>query len=74
MPIEVRRRKNETTNAFIYRFNKRVQQSGILKEVRKRRVSKRAENKTKRRHRALYRIVKQQELAKQRKQGYSAKK
>ncbi len=74
MPIEIRKRKNENSNAFIYRFNKRVQQSGVLKEVRKRRASKRTENKTKRRNRALYRIVKQKELAKQKKQGYKAKK
>ncbi len=74
MPIEIKRRKNENSNAFIYRFNKRVQQSGVLKEVRKRRSSGRTENKLKRRKRALYRITKQADIAKQRKQGVKAKK
>ena len=74
MPIEVRKRKNENASAFIYRFNKRVQQSGVLKEVRKRRTSGRSENRLKRRKRALYRITKQADIAKQRKQGTKAKK
>ncbi len=73
MALEIRKRKGENTNAFIYRFNKRIQQSGVLKEVRKRRAHGRPENKRKRRKRALYRIGKQKELAKQRKQGYKYK-
>ena len=51
--MEVRRRKNENVGSFLYRFSKRIQQSGVLKEVRKRRVRSRPENKRKREERSL---------------------
>jgi len=70
MPMEVRKRKNENSSAFLYRFSKRIQQSGVLKEVRKRRAHGRPENRGKRRLAALYRAGKKEEIAKQKKYGY----
>lgn len=73
MPMEVRRRKNENAGSFLYRFSKRIQQSGVLKEVKKRRVKTRPENKRKRRSRALYRMNKKEEMAKSKKYGRKIK-
>jgi ribosomal protein S21 len=70
MSIEVKKGKNENTNTLLYRFTKKVQQSGVMKEVKKRRFSGRAVNKNKRKAMALYRVEKQEEIAKQKKYGY----
>lgn len=69
MPMEVRRRKNENVGSFLYRFSKRIQQSGVLKEVKKRRVTTRPQNRTKRRLSALYRMNKKEQIAKSKKYG-----
>jgi len=68
--IEVRKRKNENVNSLIYRFNKRVQQSGILKEAKKRKYKTRLINKRKKRLAAIYRSQKAQELQKMAKLGF----
>lgn len=44
----------ENTDALIKRFTRRVQQSGVLMEVRKGRFDNGAVSKTKRRKKALY--------------------
>ncbi len=69
--MEIRKRKNESVGTFLYRFNKRVQQSGVLKEVKKRRFAARAENKRQRRVSAIYRVEKNREIKKLRKIGRS---
>ncbi len=68
--MEVRRRKNENVGSFLYRFSKRMQQSGVLKEVKKRRSTTRPENKTKRRLAALYKMNKKEEIVKLKKYGH----
>jgi|YelNatPaOPRAMG01_1025707.scaffolds.fasta_scaffold378589_2 ribosomal protein S21 len=68
--IEVRKRKNENINSLIYRFNKRVQQSGILKEAKKRKYTTRPINKRKKRLAAIYRHQKAQALQKMAKLGF----
>ncbi len=68
--MEVRRRKNENLGSFLYRFSKRIQQSGVLKEVKKRRSQTRPKNKRKRRLAALYRMNKKEEITKLKKYGY----
>jgi len=70
MPMEVKRRKNENVGSFLYRFSKRIQQSGVLKEVKKRRAHTRPENKRKRRLSALYRQNKKAEISRLKKYGY----
>jgi len=68
--LEVRKRKDENINSLIYRFNKRVQQSGILKEARKRMYHDRPLNKRKIRLKALYREKKSKEIQRIAKFGF----
>jgi ribosomal protein S21 len=60
MAMEIKKREGETPNSLIYRFNKRIQRSGLVKEVRKRQFTDRLPNKRKVRLSALYRIGKQE--------------
>ncbi len=69
MAIEIRKREGETTGSFLYRFNKKVQHSGLIKEVRKRQFRGRTANQRKRRLSALYRLGRQQDLTRARKYG-----
>lgn len=69
MAIKVRKREGESVNTLLYRFNKRIQQSGLVREVRKRQFRKRAENRRKRKDSALYRKAKEVTLAHDRKLG-----
>jgi ribosomal protein S21 len=68
--IEVRKRKDENAASLIYRFNKRVMQSGILKEAKKRMYLTRPLNERKRKLSALYRLKKEEELKKLAKFGH----
>ena len=70
MPLEVKKKEGESVGSFLYRFNKKVRQSGVVKEVKKRRFRSRAKNKQKRRLGALYRLRKQEEFSRARKLGY----
>lgn len=69
MAIIVKKRENEPINSLIYRFNKRTRQSGVVKEVRKRRFRERPQNKIAKRKSTLYRLEKKQEVDKKRKLG-----
>lgn len=69
MAIEVRKREGETLAAFLYRFNKRIKNSGLVKEVRKRQTKKRGQNKRNRRASAIYRIAKDSEISRSKKYG-----
>jgi len=65
----VRKKEGETTGSFLYRFSKKMQQSGILREARKRKFHKRATSRIKRRLSALYRQDKKREIARKKKFG-----
>jgi ribosomal protein S21 len=67
--IEVKRKEGESPNAFMYRFTKKMQQSGVLKESKKRRTYVRPANKAGKRASASYRATKKTEIEKQRKLG-----
>jgi ribosomal protein S21 len=67
--MEVKRKEGESPTSLLYRFSKKVQQSGILKEVRKRRFKGRLANRTKRRRLALKREVKRAEISRKRRLG-----
>ncbi len=67
--MEVRKRKSESVSSFLYRFNKRVQQTGVLKEVKRRRVKTRPVNRGARRKAALYRTAKASSIARAKKYG-----
>ncbi len=50
------KKENESPNTLVYRFIKKVQQSGVLKETKKRRFTVREPNRNKRRSGALHRL------------------
>lgn len=67
--IEVKRRNGETPAAMMFRFTKKVRQSGIMKEVRKRRFHDRPQNKRARAVSAKYRTIKAKEISDLRRMG-----
>jgi len=69
MAMEIKRNEGESIPSLIYRFNRRMQQSGILKEVKKRRFYDRAESKIKRRDSAMYKSAKALEVIRLKKLG-----
>lgn len=69
MPIEVKKRDGENTNALLYRFNRKIKESGIMKTLKKKRFRSRTNNRSKRRAAALYRASKEKEIVRQKKWG-----
>lgn len=69
MAVIVRKREGESVNTLLYRFNRKVMQSGILREAKQRRFYQRKENKNQRRRSALYRARKRAEIEKRKKLG-----
>jgi len=67
--IEVKKKEGESVNAFLFRFTKKIQQSGVLKESKKRRFAKRAENKHGRKRSAMYRSERKKEVEHARRLG-----
>ncbi|BCX15986.1 MAG: hypothetical protein KatS3mg098_215 [Candidatus Parcubacteria bacterium] len=67
--IEVKRKEGESISSFLYRFTKKIQRSGILKEAKKRRFWDRKPNKRARRESAIYRAQKKAEIEKLKKLG-----
>lgn len=69
MAIVVRKKEEENVNTLIYRFNKKIMQSGILKEARKRLYKDRNINKRRKRISAIYRYNKTKEIERKKKLG-----
>ena len=69
MAVTVKKRDGESPTALVYRFSKRVQRSGVLREARKRRFHKRKVNKNRRRKSALHRERRSAEVEKSKKMG-----
>lgn len=69
MPMEVKKRENESSTALLFRFTRRVKRSGVLKEANKRRFTHRATPRRARRASAIYRATKQVEVARSKKLG-----
>ena len=67
--MQVRKREGESASSLIYRFSKRTQQSGILKEAKRRRFFARPTSKFKRHTSAISRSKKRAELLKAKKLG-----
>lgn len=67
--MQVRKREGESSAALIYRFTKKVQRSGILREVKKRRFRARPLNRLKKKLSALHREAKRRENERARKLG-----
>ena len=70
--ISVRKRENESPTSLMFRFNKRMKQSGLVKEVRKRRFTDRAVSKLKRKQSAIHREEMKKDFLRKRKMGISA--
>ena len=67
--MQVRKKDGENIGSLLYRFSKKVQQSGILKEAKKRRFKHRPQSRLKRKFAALYSVQKQAEVEKSKKMG-----
>ena len=67
--IEIKRKEGESANAFLYRFTKKIQRSGVVKQAKKIRFKSREENKRARKDSALFRIKKKTETDKLKKLG-----
>ena len=69
MAIKVRKEEGESAGSLIFRFNKRVNQSGVLREFKGRRFRTRDQNRNQRRASALRREEKRSAFEKARKLG-----
>jgi ribosomal protein S21 len=70
MAVEIKKKEGESASSFIFRFNKKIQQSGLVKEVKKRQFHGRRVNARKRKLGALHRLAKKSEVAKLKKFGH----
>ncbi|MFH0712619.1 MAG: 30S ribosomal protein S21 [Candidatus Jorgensenbacteria bacterium] len=71
MAINIKKRENENSSSLLFRFQKRVKQSGVMREARKRRFHSRNVNRIKRRTSAIYRANKDLEITRERKYGHA---
>jgi ribosomal protein S21 len=69
MPIELKRKENEPLNSFLFRFNRAVRQSGILKQSRTDRFLVPKQSRNQRRKSALYRAGMKQKISLLKKKG-----
>jgi ribosomal protein S21 len=67
--MELKRREGEPVSTFLHRFTKKVRQSGILVEAKKRRFQTRKSSKSKKRISAIYREAKRKEVERMKKMG-----
>jgi ribosomal protein S21 len=69
MTLKVKRQDRETTQSLVRRFQKSVQQSGILIRARKSRFHKKSQNETSKKRAALRKEELRKEYAKLKKLG-----
>ena len=69
MAVGVNKREGESESTLVYRFGRRVQQSGVLREAKKRRFHTRTINRNRRRKNALRMEKKRLEVEKAKKLG-----
>ncbi len=67
--LQIIKKEGESSASLLYRFTKKMQQSGILRESKKRRFYHRAVNRNKRFESALHREIKREETEKAKKLG-----
>ena len=67
--MHITKKEGETSSSLMFRFSKKMQQSGILREARKRRFHSRPTSKLKRKLSALHREAKRKEMARNKKMG-----
>ena len=69
MAIEIKKKEGETASSLLYRFSKKVKQSGVLLEAKRRRFKRRLPNKRKVKESALHRSAKKSEFERAKKMG-----
>jgi ribosomal protein S21 len=67
--IQVKRKERETAESLIRRFSRRVQQSGVLRRVRKLRFRQEEQSRGQRRDEALYKVKIRKEINRLKKLG-----
>ena len=67
--IQVKKKEKETAEGLIRRFSRRVQQSGVLKQVRRLRFRAEEKSRDKRRLEALYKVKIRKEINRLKKLG-----
>lgn len=67
--IQVKRKERETAESLIRRFSRRVQQSGVLRRVRKLRFRQEEQSRDDRRSEALYKVKIRKEINRLKKLG-----
>ena len=67
--IHVKRKERETAESLIRRFSRRVQQSGVLRQVRKQRFRVEEQSRDKRSAGALYKLKIRKEISRLKKLG-----
>jgi ribosomal protein S21 len=67
--IQVKRKERETAESLIRRFSRRVQQSGVLRKVRRDRFFDSGKSKIERRDVALYKVKIRKEIDRVKKMG-----
>jgi len=69
--VKVFKKEGEAQNALLFRFSKKIKQSGVLKESKRRRFKERPQNKRKRALSAQHRDSKKTEMDRMRRLGIS---
>ncbi len=69
MAISVRKKEGESTSSLIYRFVKKVQQGGVLREAKKRRFTSRQPNATSVKGSRMYKMKRSSDIERARKLG-----
>lgn len=67
--MKLTRKQGESNSAFLYRFSKKIQQSGVLREAKKRKHKSRPTSKRQKRISAIYRAGKMKETERAKKMG-----
>jgi ribosomal protein S21 len=67
--IQVKKKERETAESLIRRFSRRVQQSGVLRKVRRDRFFDSGKSKIDRRSEALYKVKIRKEIDRSKKMG-----
>lgn len=67
--IEVKKKEGESASALLFRFSKKVKQSGIMKELKKRRFYDRPQSRRGRRISAQHRAGRKTEVQRMKKLG-----
>lgn len=67
--VSTRRREGEPASALIFRFTKKVRRSGTIIETRRRRFKGRPVSRRKRKLSAIFKAVKREDIARQKKFG-----